>query len=265
MARHADLMGLGLNNQLALVLAKSPVIATAYGTSVGSANQIQGTQYFTICLTGTSSFALPQVTSDRGAYIGDQFVVANMSSAAVAIYAANTAQGSVVTVYSSAVSTAGTTGVAVPAGAVANFQIVSVSTWVAGAMVNSALLPTVPQQLEIVTPVTVTVYGTTIGSASPIASNGYFTLCTTGTSALLMPQLNATTGPYAGDKFTIANFTTASIKVFAAQNANGSAVTFYGGAASAAGSATGLTIPTGDVATLQLYSISTWAVGIASV
>ena len=267
MVARTDLMQLGgMNHLVAGALARHVAVATAYGTSVASANKIAGTQYFTFCLTGTSSFALPQVTANGGAYLGDEFFIANMSSAAVAVYIANTAAGSVVTIYGSAASTAGTTGVAVPAGTVGRFVVVSNSTWAMDTLVDPALLPTDPRQLEIVTPVTATAYGTSAGSANPIGSTQYFTLCLTGTSSFLLPAVSAapTVAPYLGDVFKVANMSTASIKVYAANNAAGSVVTMYGGAASTAGT-TGVTVPAGLLGTFQVYNGSTWVCNCTSV
>lgn len=266
MARREDFMGLGVPPTLARIYARHVNIATAFGTSVGSASKIEGTSYFTHCTTGTSSFVLPQISGDGGAYIGDEFFVFNVTSASIQVYIANTAQGSAVTIYGSAASTAGTTGITVPAGALARFLPLTVSTWAADSIVATGFIPTDNRQLEVINPVTVTVFGTTIGSANAVSASQYFTLCLTGTSALKLPQLgaNTSTPPYVGDKFVIANMTAASILVFIANNSAGSAVTVYGGAASTAGT-TGVLVPAGDVATFQIYGISTWVCGIASV
>jgi len=130
MAQPLDYMGLGENPQLAARYAFTPVLATAYGTSSGSAHQIVGSQYFTIANSGTSSFKLPLVNSDTGALLGDRYIVGNLTSASVAVYAANNANGSVVTLYTTGASTAGTTGVSVGVGSLVEFIPVTVSTWV---------------------------------------------------------------------------------------------------------------------------------------
>lgn len=131
MATKQDLMGYSMTPNLANRIGFTPVIATAVGASQGSATQIGGTQFLTFVNTGTSSLSLPQVTGDeKGALLGDEFNIFNATSAAIAIYAANTAQGSAVTIYGQAASVAGTTGVSVPTGQLMTLFPVTVSTWV---------------------------------------------------------------------------------------------------------------------------------------
>lgn len=127
MATKENLIGLGTPPALARVLGVTPVVATAYGATVGSANQIGGDQYLTVCVTGTSAFKVPQVGGDTGTLLGaPPFWVVNLTTAAIAVYAASNALGSAVTFYSSDASgilvsvAPGKTGVLMP---------LTVSTW----------------------------------------------------------------------------------------------------------------------------------------
>lgn len=129
MATAADFMNLGIAPLFAARNAFPPVLVTAFGTSSGSANPINGFQYFTVVNSGTSSLRLPAVNADTGALLGDRYVVGNLTSASVAVYAAATPGGSVVTLYTTGASTAGTTGVSVGVGALVEFIPVTVSTW----------------------------------------------------------------------------------------------------------------------------------------
>ena len=130
MAKSTDFIGLGMPPILSGILGNDPVVATAFGTSAGSANPIGS--HLTFCLTGTSSFLLPKVGGDGGCLLGDEFIVANMTTAGIKVYAANTPGGSVVALYGGAASTAGTTGVTIPAGLVGQFNVITLSTWICG-------------------------------------------------------------------------------------------------------------------------------------
>lgn len=134
-------MGLGLPAPLAQIFGDHPVIATAYGTSAGSANQIGGNQYNTLCFTGTSSFALPQVGGDgigKGALLSDEYSLTNFTGADLKVYAANNAAGSAVTIYARGGSVVGTTGMTLVSGYPCIFKVISVSTYLALQFVASA-------------------------------------------------------------------------------------------------------------------------------
>ncbi len=127
MTTKADLIGLGVSPYVANALGVTPVVATAYGATVGSANQIGGQQFLTVCITGTSSFKVPQIGGDTGALLGGPpFYVSNLTTAAIAVYAASNSLGSAVTFYASDASgilvsvAPGKTGVLMP---------LTVSTW----------------------------------------------------------------------------------------------------------------------------------------
>lgn len=131
MATKSDLMGLSMSHMLADRMGFTPVIATAVGATIGSATQIGGVQFLTFVNTGTSGLKLPQVTGDeQGALLGDEFNIFNATSAAIVIYANNTAAGSAVTIFGQAASVAGTTGVSIPTGQLMTMFPVTVSTWV---------------------------------------------------------------------------------------------------------------------------------------
>lgn len=130
MTKATDLIGLGMPPQMAVSLCAGGVVATAFGTSAGSANPLGRHQRLTLCLSGTSSFVLPAVGGDNGCLLSDIFIVANMTAASIKVYANNTASGSVTTMYGGAASTAGTTGVTVPAGLVGSFTAFSPSTFI---------------------------------------------------------------------------------------------------------------------------------------
>ena len=132
MATSNDWMNLGMSPQQAYRQNFTPTVATAYGTSVGSANQIGGAQYFTYCTTGTSSFKLPQIQADTGCLLGDYFIIANISAANVQLYAGTSAAGSVVTFLGGAVSAVGTTGITIPSGYLAWALPITTSCWVVG-------------------------------------------------------------------------------------------------------------------------------------
>ena len=129
MALTTDLMGLGEAHMLSRLYAFPPVLATAYGATLASANQIGGAQYFTVATSGTSALKLPQVNADTGCLLGDRFVIGNTTSASIVVYAASNAAGSVVVLINPAGSTSGATGVSVGIGSLVEFIPITVSAW----------------------------------------------------------------------------------------------------------------------------------------
>lgn len=107
------------------------------------------------------------------------------------------------------------------------------------------------------TPIVATAVGASLGSATQIGGQQYLTLVSTGTSGLKMPQVTGDNGCLPGDWFTIQNNTAASIQIYCANNAAGSAVTFYGNGVSVAGT-TGFSLPTGQMSILRPITPSTW-------
>lgn len=124
-----DLMGLSLPYSLAAILGVTPTAPTVAGSTVGSATQIGGRDYLVAPITGTSGLALPQVGGDTGILLGSPMAIANLTAAAIVIFAANNALGSAVTLLMNGTSAAGTTGMSLLSGHVALLWPVTVSTW----------------------------------------------------------------------------------------------------------------------------------------
>ena len=129
MTQKSDLIGLGMNSILANVLGVTPVLTSAVGATIGSATQIGGADYLTVFVTGTSGAKLPSVGGD-GILIGSPLAIANITAAAIQIYAVNNASGSAVTFYGRGSAIAGTTGVSLGVNQVALLWPVTVSTWI---------------------------------------------------------------------------------------------------------------------------------------
>lgn len=138
MATARDYMNLGVSSPLARRLPGTgtlPVATSVGGSSSGSAVGIGGNNYkvfITASNTGSGAL-LPQVggqlSASAGALLGDEFWITNGLSATIAIYAANTAAGSAVTLYGQAASVAGTTGVSIGTGQTGIFTPFTASTW----------------------------------------------------------------------------------------------------------------------------------------
>ena len=144
MATVQNLMALGMASPLARRMGINPVITSAFGATAGVANPIAGNQYFlVITATNTGSgLLLPQVGGQvgpaTGAFLGDEFYIQNNLTASIAVYVANNAAGSAVTLYGNAISAAGTTGVSVPTGQSILVKIATISTYVYMKSVSSA-------------------------------------------------------------------------------------------------------------------------------
>lgn len=108
-------------------------------------------------------------------------------------------------------------------------------------------------------PIITSVSGAAVGSATQVGGQQYLIIITASNSGsgLKMPQVTGDNGCLPGDTFTIQNNLSASIAIYAANNAAGSAVTFYGNGVSAAGT-TGFSIPTGMTSILRPINTSTW-------
>jgi hypothetical protein len=107
-----------------------------------------------------------------------------------------------------------------------------------------------------VTPVLTSALGASVGSARQIGGQDYLTVIVTGTSSLKVPPVGGDTGATLGSPFAIANITAATIAVYAASNALGSAVTFYTSAASGIL----VSVPFGKTALMYPVTVSTWVV-----
>lgn len=132
MARAQDLIGLGMSPFLARQLGNGPHSVAVAGTSAGSATQIGGDQHlvYVISSNSGSGLALPPVGGDTGTLLGNPLTIANLLGATIQIYAANNAQGSVVTLWPNGASVVGTTGFSVSAGKSITLLPISASTWI---------------------------------------------------------------------------------------------------------------------------------------
>lgn len=133
MARSIDLMGLGLPYLVAQRLGDDPTAITAAGQTVASAAQLAGAPsiWYVNASNSGSGIKLPQLGGDGGALLGDEFVIANLLSATIAIYATTNNAGSAVAIYANSTSATGSTGMSLISGAVGIFRAITVSTWIA--------------------------------------------------------------------------------------------------------------------------------------
>lgn len=133
MATSQELIGLGLPSVLANLLAnhlQNPF--TVQGGSAGSATPMPGpSRVFVVTASNAGSgCVLPLVNGDiNQSNRTDEIKILNLLSASIVVYAANTAQGSLSTMYVSNASVAGLTGVSVASGGSLILIPVSVSTW----------------------------------------------------------------------------------------------------------------------------------------
>lgn len=114
-------------------------------------------------------------------------------------------------------------------------------------------------------PQVTSVGGQTAPSAPRLGGTRYLNMITASNSGsgLRLPQVTGDEiGCYNGDTFRIFNALTATICIYADNNAQGSAVTIMMNATSAAGT-TGMSLGTGQMALLYPMTPSTW-VGIKS-
>lgn len=131
MARVLDLMGLGLPALLAARMGEDVILATAAGTSVGTATQLGASQSAILVISSNagSGIKLPPIGGDPGCLLGDDFTITNVQGATIAIYAANNAAGSAVSLIGNGATIAGTTGVSLLTAWQISLQAITVSTW----------------------------------------------------------------------------------------------------------------------------------------
>lgn len=117
-----------------------------------------------------------------------------------------------------------------------------------------------------ITPVLVTCGGGSAGSATQMSGNNrsWYVNASNSGSGVLLPQVGGDNGVLLGDICVLTNLLGASIMVYSANNAAGSAVTIYGKGTSAAGT-TGTSVAPGLPAYLQAITVSTWVGQFASV
>lgn len=94
MAQSSDLMGLGLPPLLATRMADvgtGPVNITAVGTAASTGYALKNSQYFVVASTagGATAVVLPLPGGDTGPLLGDNFIITNLTSTAVALFPAS--------------------------------------------------------------------------------------------------------------------------------------------------------------------------------
>jgi hypothetical protein len=142
MATKENLMGLGLPMHLANRLGRTPILVTVAGATIGDARVVGSEEYdlFVFASNGGTGLVLKSPASAGtatqpfpGPLLGDQFMVANLLGAAVALYIRNAL------VLYSAVSVSGSGGVSMQPGQCFIFRPISASTWtVVGTSVTAA-------------------------------------------------------------------------------------------------------------------------------
>lgn len=133
MARPQDLMGIGVGPLEAVRSGTDTISVQSGGTSVGSALSLPPRQCiaYVNASNGGSGLLLPQITGDNtGILPSDIITVVNNLTANVAVYCANNSLGSVVSLIGAGANITGTTGVSVASQHIANFQALTVSTYV---------------------------------------------------------------------------------------------------------------------------------------
>ena len=108
----------------------------------------------------------------------------------------------------------------------------------------------------------ITCAGATAGAATQIGGRQgiYYCNASNSGSGLALPKVGGegpANGILLGDFVEVANIIGATIYVYANANDGGSAVTFFGGGLSAAGT-TGISVATGFSAIFQPITVSTW-------
>jgi hypothetical protein len=107
-----------------------------------------------------------------------------------------------------------------------------------------------------ITPVLTSAVGATLASATLIGPNDFLNLVMSGTSGVRLTPPGSGDSLLGGPGMWIVNLTAASIKVYCANNAKGSAVTFFQKGTSVAGT-TGMSIEAGGSVILMAATVST--------
>lgn len=129
-------------------------------------------------------------------------------------------------------------------------------------------IPPIVAELLANTPIRTSAFGATQASAAPMAARSQLIMITATNNgsgiSMPLPTGDPTNGAGAanGDVFFVMNALSANIQIYSANNAQGSAVTFFVNAVSAAGT-TGFSLAAGNMAVLMPVTGSTW-VGIKS-
>jgi hypothetical protein len=88
MATKANLMGMGVSPLLARRQATDPQTITAAGGSLASATGIGGDNYFVSVIASNTGagLLLPQVGTDNGALLGDDYIINNQLTASITVF-----------------------------------------------------------------------------------------------------------------------------------------------------------------------------------
>ena len=123
MATKENLMGMGMPHFLAGLLGRTPVLATAQGTTMADARVAANNEYDIIAATGTGGIVLRSPASVDGYLLGDEIWFSNITGASVALYIRNAA------IYVNGVSVSGSLGLSVGVGQTCIAKPISASTW----------------------------------------------------------------------------------------------------------------------------------------
>lgn len=123
MATKENLMGMGVPHFVAGLLGRTPVLATAQGTTMADARVAGKDEYDIVVNSGTGGVVLRSPASVDGYLLGDIIAFTNYTSAAVALYTRNA------TVIFSAVSVSGSAGFSVQPGQTFMMQPITATTW----------------------------------------------------------------------------------------------------------------------------------------
>lgn len=123
MATKDNLMGMGVPHFQAALLGRTPVLATAQGTTIADARVAANNEYDIIAATGTGGVVLRSPASVDGYLLGDQVFFTNITGASVSLYIRNAVA------YVNGVSVSGSLGLSVGVGQSCIARPISASTW----------------------------------------------------------------------------------------------------------------------------------------
>lgn len=123
MATKENLMGMGVPHFVAGLLGRTPVLATAQGTTMADARVAGKDEYDIVAATGTGGVVLRSPASVDGYLLGDQVFFSNITTASVSLFIRNAV------VYVNGVSVSGSLGLSVGIGQSCIARPISASTW----------------------------------------------------------------------------------------------------------------------------------------
>ena len=125
MATKENLMGLGVPHHLAARLGRTPVLATAQGTTIADGRISGGEEYDIAVATGTGGIVLRSPASVGGYLLGDEIWVANLTASSISLFIRNG-----VSVVVDGTSVSGSLGVSVGTCQICIAKPITASTWV---------------------------------------------------------------------------------------------------------------------------------------